>query len=114
MLTAWAAKDLPARLDVMATAKLLGFGEHDIQILMAARKLVPLGDPAPNAPKWFAAIEIIRLAADKDWLNKATKEVSKYWKHKRERRRNPRRAIIALNADKVSPKSSPEFHLRGS
>jgi hypothetical protein len=28
---------------------------HDIQILMAVGKLTPLGDPAPNAPKWFAA-----------------------------------------------------------
>jgi hypothetical protein len=46
----WAAKDLPARLDVAATAKLLGFAEHDIRIfLMAVRKLTPLGDPAPNA-----------------------------------------------------------------
>ena len=32
------AKDLPARLDVAATAKLLGFGEQDIQILMAVGK----------------------------------------------------------------------------
>ena len=67
-------------------AKLLGFGEADIQILMAAGKLTPLGDPAPNAPKWFAAGEMIRLAADQDWLHKATKEISKYWRHKRERR----------------------------
>jgi hypothetical protein len=29
-LATWAAKDLPARLDVVATAKLLGFAEHDI------------------------------------------------------------------------------------
>ncbi len=49
-------------------------------------KLTPLGDPAANAPKWFAAVEIIRLAADQDWLHKATKEISKYWRHKRERR----------------------------
>jgi hypothetical protein len=82
----WAARSLPARLDVPATARLLGFAEHDIQILMGCGKLEPLGDPAPNAPKWFAAIEVIRLAADRDWLNKATKEVSKYWRHKRERR----------------------------
>jgi hypothetical protein len=47
-----------------------------------------LGDPAPNAPKWFAEVEMIRLAADKDWLHKATKEISKYWRHKRERRLN--------------------------
>jgi hypothetical protein len=68
-LAAWATKDLPARLDVVATAKLLGFAEHDIQILMAAGKLEPLGDP-PNAPKWFVALEVIGLAADRDWLNR--------------------------------------------
>ena len=67
------------------TARLLGFAEHDIQILMSSRKLVPLGDPAPNAPKWFAAIEVIQLAADREWLSKATRELSKYWRHKRER-----------------------------
>ena len=60
----WAAKNLPARLDVAATAKLLGFAEHDIQILMAVGKLTSLGDPATNAHKWFAAVEMIRLAPD--------------------------------------------------
>jgi hypothetical protein len=86
ILATWAAKHLPARLGVAETAKLLGFAEHDVQILMAARKLTPLGDPAPNAPKWFAAVEIIQLATDRDWLHKATKEVSRYWRNKRERR----------------------------
>lgn len=82
----WATRGLPARLDTRQTAELLGFAEHDIQVLMAARRLTPLGDPAPNAPKRFAAVEILDLAADVDWLNKATKEVSKYWRHKRHRR----------------------------
>ena len=85
-LATWAARDLPARLDVVTTAKLLGFAEHDIQILMAVGKLMPLGDPAPNAPKWFAAVEMVRIAADRDWLHKATKQISKYWRNKRERR----------------------------
>jgi hypothetical protein len=85
-LATWAARGLPARLDVAQTSKLPGFGESDIQILMSVGKLTPLGDPAPNAPKWFAAIEIIQLAADKDWLHKATKEIAKYWRDKRERR----------------------------
>src|SRR5580765_6510047 len=84
-LAAWATRGLPARLDVASTAKLLGFAENDIQILMTAGKLTPLGDPAPNAPKWFAAVEMIRLAADQDWLHKATKELSKYWRQKRKR-----------------------------
>ena len=82
-LATWATRNLPARLDVEATAKLLGFAEHDIQILMAVGKLTPLGDPAPNAPKWFAAVELIRLATDEDWLHKATKEIAKHWHKKR-------------------------------
>lgn len=95
-LATWAAKDLPARLDVTATSKLLGFAEHDIQILMAVGKLTPLGDPAPNVPKWFAAVEMIRLAADQGWLHKATKEISKYWRNKRERRTNMEPANLSV------------------
>jgi hypothetical protein len=56
---------------------------------LTAVVLPPLGDPAPNAPKWFAAVEMIRLAADRDWLYKATKEVAKFWRCKRERRQFP-------------------------
>jgi len=85
ILATWATRDLPARLDAAATARLLGFAEHDIQVLMRVGRLVPLGDPQPNAPKWFAAIEVIRLATDLDWLNKATREVAKYWRNKRQR-----------------------------
>jgi hypothetical protein len=73
-------------LDVASTAKLLGFTESDIQILMGVGKLTPLGDPAPNSPKWFSAIQIILLAADQDWLHKSSKESVKYWRRKRERR----------------------------
>jgi hypothetical protein len=43
-MTTWASRGLPARIDVAATAKLLGFAEHDIPILMAAGKLTPLGE----------------------------------------------------------------------
>ena len=56
---------------------------------MGVGKLTPLGDPASNAPKWFAAVEMIRLAGDQDWLHKATREISKYWRQKRERRQIP-------------------------
>ena len=115
VMATWASKNLPARLDTAETAKLLGFAEHDVQILMASGKLVPLGDPAPNAPKWFAAMEVIRLAADNDWLNRATKEVAKYWRFKRERRRTPCASrpagcgrSAAVCTEKVSPESSPK------
>jgi hypothetical protein len=76
---------------VPTTAKLLGFAEHDIPILVASGKIPTLGDPAANAPKWFAAVVILGLATDPVWLHKATKEVSKYWKEKRARRTDPQR-----------------------
>jgi hypothetical protein len=107
LLSAWAARNLPARLDVPTAAKVLGFAEHDIQILMAAGKLAALGDPAPNAPKWFCALEILQLASDRDWLHKATKELGKYWRHKRERSGATRPTFRRKSAEKTSPDSSP-------
>ena len=53
---------------------------------MRVGKLTPIGDPAPNAPKTFAAVEIIRLETDHDRFHKATKEIAKFWKTKREKR----------------------------
>ena len=115
VMATWAARNLPARLDVAETAKLLGFAVHDMQILMAVGKLTPLGDPAPNAPKWFSAVEIIRLAGDQDWLSKATRELSKFWHAKRLRRqscppssRPIKRQPTRFPTEKVSPNSSPK------
>ena len=102
MLATWAARNLPARIDVEATAKLIGFTESDMQILMVVGKMTPLGDPSPNAPKWFAAIEIIRLAADQDWLHKATKEIANYWRQKRERRQSPLSSSCSAHATNLA------------
>ena len=114
-MSTWAARNLPARLDVAETAKLLGFAVHDMPILMASGKLTPLGDPAPNAPKWFAAVEMIRLAGDQDWLHKATKELSRFWHNKRVRHqslppasRSTKRQPTRFPTEKVSPNSSPK------
>ena len=93
-LETWAARGLPARLDVCAAAKLLGFAEHDIQIWAARGLPARLGDPAPNAPKWFCAVEIIRLAGDREWLHKVTREISKHWRHKGEARMNPLPVVV--------------------
>ena len=105
VVMAWARRNLPGRLGVLETAKLLGFAEHDIPILMATKKLTPLGDPAPNAPKWFASIEIVKFAADKEWLSKAAKEVSKHWRYKRASRTTP--PVFPRKESRVES-SSPE------
>ena len=87
------ARRLPARLTSEQTAVLLGFQPHDIQALIRAKLLKPLGAPAHNAPKHFAACEIEARAADPDWLNKATKAVSKHWSEKNSIQRSKRPPI---------------------
>jgi len=80
--------EFPARLNVDETAKVLGFAPHDVPVLVAARLLSPLGNPAQNAPKYFARILVFELADDLKWLDKATKTIGKYWLNKRARKRN--------------------------
>ena len=77
---------LPRRLNTSETALLLGFQEHDIAPVVAAKLLVPLGKPAANAPKYFAAVEVAERAANPEWLSQATKVLARYWQHKNQRR----------------------------
>ena len=88
MTECWAARNIPARINAEKTATLLGFSADDLTVLMAAGHLQPLGKPAPNAPKYFHAIEIMSLAADRAWLDKATKIISQYWLKKRQRQKD--------------------------
>ena len=77
---------LPGRLNTSDTALLLGFQEHDIAALVAAKRLNPLGKPAANSPKYFAATEIVEHAANSEWLSQATKALAKYWQRKNQRK----------------------------
>src|SRR5208283_3845328 len=46
----------PARLDSTQTARVLGFQDHDIPVLVSNDLLEPLGKPAANVRKYFAAV----------------------------------------------------------
>ena len=85
-MTTWAAKNLPARLLATQVAKLLNCTTEDVAILVSAGKLRPLDRPNPNAMKFFSAVELIALLADRDWLDEATKTIGQYWKRKNARR----------------------------
>src|SRR5437016_4062454 len=87
---------LPGRLNTSETALLLGIQEHDIAPLIAAKLLKPLGKPAQNAPKYFAAIEIIARMEDRIWLSEATKALANHWLRKN------RRSEVA-NQTKMTP-----------
>ena len=94
-LTAWATKDLPARLLAAQVAKLLNCSTEDVAILVSAGKLRALGKPKPNAVKFFSSIELITLLADPDWLDEATKTIGQFWRRKNARRQGLSAASLA-------------------
>jgi len=77
---------LPGRLNTSEAALLLGFQEHDIALLIAAKLLEVLGKPAANAPKYFAAVQVVAHAEDPDWLAQTTKALAKHRKLKNQRK----------------------------
>ena len=89
----------PARLTASKTAKLLGFAGHDVPVLVASGLLKPLGNPSPNSPKFFALVEVLAQAADRDWLNKATRTLSKHWQKKNDEQRGKRAERVRAGAD---------------
>src|SRR5438093_1383479 len=66
---------LPGRLNTSETALLLGFQDHDIAPLVAAKLLVPLGKPATNSPKYFAALDVLACAENRRWLSDASRAI---------------------------------------
>jgi hypothetical protein len=79
---------LPGRLSTGEAAVLLGFQEHDVAPLIAAKLLAPLGKPAPNAPKYFATVDVLAAAQDRDWLSQATRALARYWRIKNSRKKS--------------------------
>jgi hypothetical protein len=73
---------LPARLTAEQAAWVLNCQPHDVPILVAARLLRSLGDPSPNAVKYYATVDILDLAKDRAWLVRATNVLSHHWKKK--------------------------------
>jgi hypothetical protein len=90
----------PARLTVEQAAWLLGCQPHDVPILVAARLLKPLGNPAPNAIKFFATAEILEQAKDRSWLAKITNTVNQAWQRKNARQKD---AAAERSEDHHSP-----------
>jgi hypothetical protein len=78
--------DLPPRLLAARVAKLLSCRPEDVAVLVTAGKLRPLGRPNTNAVKFFSAIELIALLADRERLDEATKTIGQFWKRKNARR----------------------------
>ena len=78
------ATRLPARLNLEQAATLLGFAPHDLPILNKLGLLKPLGRPSLWAQKWYSSAEVLILASDRKWLDKATAAVNAKWRAKNE------------------------------
>ena len=71
---------LPARLNAEQVAWVINCQSHDVPVLVAARLLKPLGNPAANAIKFFAASEVLEVSRDRAWLVKVTNAVNEHWR----------------------------------
>ena len=79
---------LPARLTVEQAAWVLNCQPHDVPILVSARLLKPLGNPAQNGIKFFATSELQELVKDRAWLVKMTNAVNQHWHRQNTRKKN--------------------------
>jgi len=79
---------LPARLTAEQAAWVLNCQPHDVPILVAARLLKPLGNPAQNGIKFFATSELLELVKDRAWLVKMTNTIGQYWHMQNARKKN--------------------------
>lgn len=78
---------LPARLTAEQAAWVLNCQAHDVSVLVAARLLKPLGNPAPNGVKYFATREVLELANDPKWLHRVTVAIYHHWRERNARKK---------------------------
>lgn len=73
---------LQGRLNTRQTAALLNCGEHDIPVLVSKGLLTPLGHPPPNAVKFFAPLEVLELAGDREKMGRICDVIYEHWREK--------------------------------
>jgi len=81
------AGQLPARLTAEQAASLLNCQPHDMPVLIAARLLKPLANPAANSMKYFATADLLEHAKDRNWLARMTATIYEHWHEKNERKK---------------------------
>jgi hypothetical protein len=79
--------ELPARLTAEQASWVLNCQPHDIPALVNARLLKPLGSPAQNGTKFFAAADVLELGKDRSWLAKVTNTICQHWQRQNGRKK---------------------------
>jgi len=55
-------------------------------VLVSAKLLKPLGNPAQNATKYFATKDLLELTRDEKWLHRVTVAIYLHWHGKNARK----------------------------
>ena len=84
-LDIFSCRRLPGRIVEDQAGALLGFNDYEMKLVARHDLVIPLGRPAPNARKYYCTAEILALAADRAWLDKATRVISKAVREKNSR-----------------------------
>jgi hypothetical protein len=67
-----------ACVGVEEAAAMFGWPVYFLPVLVRTGHLKPLGKPAQNSRKWFAAVELERLSRDPAWLDRAIRIVERH------------------------------------
>ena len=98
---------LPARLTATQAGWVLNCQPHDVPVLVSARLLKPLGNPAANTIKFYATADVLELAKDRNWLVRMTNTINKHWHDKNARKKN-RSPLLATTGRFMEPTLAPE------
>jgi hypothetical protein len=91
-------KATPARLTAEEAAWYLGFGPHEIPILVANGLLRPLGRPPANGVKYFSTATMTELHRDVKWLTRASDVIVEHWRYKNARKTNANGAFPVMTS----------------
>jgi hypothetical protein len=80
----------PAILDEHQVEIWLGLNRRELKALIRARHLLPLGKARPRTQKRFAAVYILQVRGDLDWLSTARDIITTHWRKANARRRKAR------------------------
>ena len=89
----------PARLTAEEVATVLKCQAHDVPVLVAAKLLKPLGNPAQNSVKFFATRSVLELAKDEKWLHRVTLTINQHWHKRNARSRDERQSADDIYAE---------------
>jgi len=80
-------------------------GEHNIPVLIRDDLHEPLGDPAPNAVKYFATRHVLEIADDVERLGKIRAAIYRHW-HGKNSTKSKSTDRTSTNGAKKSEKSA--------